>query len=491
MGVEDTTRPVSPFSGGATDPGESKALALVFFRSGSEELVPQTSSPLSAPIRADTSIGRSSENTLSLPCRVASRAHARVELVGGIPLLRDLGSKNGTFLNGQKIREGALSEADVVRIGSWVGVVTAHDQSAEPAEFSFISDSVFGGAETRRFFEQIQRVAQTDLRIVLIGETGTGKEVFAQEIHRLSRRRGTFVAVNCAAIPEHLAEGELFGYRKGAFTGAERANPGHFRAAHGGTLFLDEVLDTPLGLQPKLLRVLEERRVVPLGQSHPETANPRVISASQVPLLEVVEAGRFRADLYARLAAAELEIPPLRRRRSEVWPFLSALLERKTTVEPTIDARALEQLLLYDWPLNVRELVQLAERLVAFHGPLRHLQLQHLPERIASFSRNSSPPVNGRSAPPSRAPPSAAAPGAAAPSPVAVPRRSELARRLIEALDATEGNVSAAAERVGISRPRAYRLLRRLPGVSPNDFRFSAGATAATEGLPEEPKRDS
>lgn len=482
--MEDTTRPVSPFSGGVTDPGESEALALVFF-SGSEELVPQTSSPLSAPIRTDTSIGRSSENTLSLPCRVASRAHARVELVGGIPLLRDLGSKNGTFLNGQRIQEAALSENDIVRIGTWVGVVTRLDESAGAPEPGFVSDSVFGGAETRRVFEQILRVAQTDLRVVLIGETGTGKEVFARELHRLSQRGGAFVAVNCAAIPEHLAEGELFGYRKGAFTGADRPNSGHFRAAHGGTLFLDEVLDTPLALQPKLLRALEERAVVPLGQSHPETADPRLISASQVPLLEVVEAGRFRADLHGRLAAAEIQIPPLRRRRSEVWPFLGALLKGKTGLGPTIETRALEQLLLYDWPLNVRELVQLSERLIAFHGPLHHIQLRHLPDRIAGFSRNPLPHLTGPSGTSSQAPLSVPPSG-----PVAVPRRSELARRLIAALDATEGNVSAAAERVGISRPRAYRLLRRLPGVSPNDFRFSTGVLA-TESLDEEPTSDS
>src|SRR5690606_5225444 len=132
----------------------------------------------------------------------------------------------------------------------------------------------------------------------------------------------------------------------------------------------------------------------------------RLISASQVPLLEMVEAGRFRADLYARLAAAELEIPPLRRRRSDVWPFLSVLLKGKTGLEPTIETRALEQLLLYDWPLNVRELVQLSERLIAFHGPLHHIQLRHLPDRIAGFSRSPQPHLKGPSEIPSRAPPS-------------------------------------------------------------------------------------
>ena len=230
----------------------------------------------------------------------------------------------------------------------------------------------------------MRTAAASDLPIVLEGETGTGKELAARALHRWSGRSGPLSAVNCAALPEGLAEGELFGYRRGAFTGADRASAGFFRGAQGGTLLLDEVSDLPLALQAKLLRVLEEREVQPLGEIHPVPIDVRVVVAGQQPLIEAVRAGRFRADLLARLDGLTVRLPPLRKRREDVLPLFSRLLEEIGQGRvPAMESDFAERLCMHDWPFNVRELVLLAKRLVTLHGSDVTLRAQHLPERIA------------------------------------------------------------------------------------------------------------
>jgi transcriptional regulator with PAS, ATPase and Fis domain len=429
-------------------------------------------------------LGRSAEAKIALGGALCSRIHARVEEQCGLWVLCDLASKNGTFVNGAKIEQAPLAEQDVVRLGEWVGIVVARrteDVRVLPAVGS-ISDSVFGGPKTREVLGQVERIAESELRVCLVGETGTGKEVLARELHRLSDRSGALISMNCAAVPEQLAEGELFGYRKGAFTGADRSHLGHFRAAHEGTLFLDEILDLPLSVQAKLLRALEERRVVPLGQSSSEPADARVVCASQVSLRDAVEAGKFRADLYGRLAGIEVRLSPLRARREEVWPLLRAFLESKTGVPVQISPGALEQLLAYDWPLNVREVVQLAERMVSLHRTLTTVSVEHLPEAIATFRRNGPrehEPVQAQVASPSDRP-SERQTERQTERPSVAPK-DELAERFVEVLRQAGGNVTAAAERMGISRPRAYRLLERLEGVSAEDIRLGPALGRARE----------
>src|SRR6185369_13336340 len=255
----------------------------------------------------------------------------------------------------------------------------------ESGPFGTLAPGVFGGQRLRDVLAPIELAAHSDLPIVLEGQTGTGKELVARAIHDWSGRAGPFVAVNCAALPEALAEGELFGYRRGAFTGAEQASLGHFRAAQGGTLLLDEVCDLPLSLQAKLLRVLEEREFQPLGEAKPSKLDVRVLAAAQGSLSQAVERGQFRPDLLARLEGLTATLPPLRERRAEIpYLFTRLLVTGSGSRPPEVEARLVERLCLYDWPFNVRELALLVKRLLVLHGAEPILKVQHLPERFQS-----------------------------------------------------------------------------------------------------------
>ncbi len=426
-------------------------------------------SSLDEPLEIGRAPNGSSGIAGHFPGSLISRRHARITEGPGVGLLQDLHSKNGTFLNGHRVTRSPLHPDDVVRIGEWVGVVTDVPTEVSPmAPVGPISEVVFGGPKTRIVFERIQRVASSELRVMLVGETGTGKEVFAKEIHRLSGVTGRWVAMNCAAVPEQIAEAELFGYRRGAFTGADRAHVGHFRSAHEGTLFLDEISDLALPIQVKILRALEERAVLPLGQSRTEAANARVLCASQEPLHHCVEEGKFRADLYSRLNGVEIRIPPLRQRREEVVPLLRHLLEGHG-LTPTLSPECAEQLCIYDWPLNVRELVQLAEQIRALRGDQNVLRLEHLPERIATFTRTAFADAAAQASP-AHSKDEASDIYAARQPPQ--PARDQLAQRLKEVLRETNGNVTSAAARLGLSRAGAYRLLKRLPDVDPEEIRL-------------------
>ncbi len=298
--------------------------------------------------------------------------------------------------------------------------------------------------------EPARRASTTGLPVVLEGETGTGKEGAARAIHAWSHRRGPFVAVNCAAIPPPMAEGELFGYRKGAFTGADRTTPGFFRSAHGGTLFLDEILELTPGVQAKLLRALGMANasvLLPSASRPPSLVDVRVVSASQESLRIAVAHKRFRSDLLARLDGLTVILLPLRARREDIAPLFRLLVAKEGGGRPpTIDSKLIECLLLYDWPLNVRELVLLVRRLKALHGTEPVLKRGMLPDRMTDgLALGSTPPPM--------------------PGP---PQRGSTAdesafEQLVTALRAVRGNVSHAAAALGISRARAYRLLEGRP----------------------------
>jgi transcriptional regulator with PAS, ATPase and Fis domain len=366
--------------------------------------------------------------------------------------IADLGSRNGVRVNGRPVSEAQIGVGDVVRLGGWVGVV-----AASAGAFAEIAPGLWGGATLQAALEPLRTAAASDLPIVLEGETGTGKELATRALHRWSARSGPLSAVNCAALPEGLAEGELFGYRRGAFTGADRASAGFFRGAHGGTLLLDEVSDLPLGLQAKLLRVLEEREVQPLGEIHPVPIDVRVVVAGQQPLIEAVRAGRFRADLLARLDGLTVRLPPLRKRREDVLPLFSRLLEEIGQGRvPAMESDFAERLCMHDWPFNVRELVLLAKRLVTLHGSDVTLRAQHLPERIAGTAARSD--SSGSSSVSVPAGVAAKSSGAERPLPSGPVEPVELPA-LVVALRASGGNVARAAAMLGISRQRAYRLM--------------------------------
>jgi DNA-binding NtrC family response regulator len=286
-------------------------------------------------------------------------------------------------------------------------------------------------------------VATTDLPIVIQAETGAGKEGAARAIAAWSARPGPFVAVNCAALPETLAEGELFGYRRGAFSGAERAHPGFLRAAHGGTLLLDEIADLPLPIQAKLLRAVEQQEVVPLGESEPVAIDVRFLAAAQGPLRRAVEENRFRGDLLARLDGLTVQLPPLRARVEEVPYLFGKLVEQHcgATAPPRLDPRLVERLCVHDWPFNVRELALLVRRLLAQHPHATVLDLGMLSDNL----RPGEIPAE---------PPSAARPEEERPDPDHA--------ALLFALRAARGNVKRTAAALGISRGRLYRLMEKL-----------------------------
>ena len=352
-----------------------------------------------------------------------------------------------------------------------------------------VPEPVACAAHSQRLLELARRVAVSDCTVLICGESGTGKEVLSRYVHRRSHRaRGPFVAVNCAAIPENMLEAMLFGYERGSFTGAHSAHPGKFEQAQGGTLLLDEVTEMPLGLQAKLLRVLQEREVERLGGREPLSLDVRVIATTNRRLREEVAAGRFREDLYYRLNVFPLVIAPLRLRRDDVLPLAMQLLTahcRPGTAIPALGAEAAHRLLTYHWPGNVRELDNLLQRaLILVNGPViaaEHIQFEAANgvslEGEARRTAPQSPPwaTAGGSM-------SAAARDSAGPAPprglmsdLCVAGAGSLAGSLIQAerdliLDALrsgQGSRREAAERLGISpRTLRYKLARlREAGV--------------------------
>jgi Sigma-54 interaction domain/FHA domain/Bacterial regulatory protein, Fis family len=377
-------------------------------------------------------IGRDAGCALPLAGADTSRRHARLYREGPAFFLADLGSHNGTFVNGRRIDSVRLAVGDIVRFGGFVALIT--DCPGVPTE---IAPGLLAGPLLERELGPVRRAATSDLPVILEGETGTGKEVVARAIHGWSGRAGPFVAVNCAALPEALAEGELFGYRRGAFTGAERPSPGFFRSAHGGTLLLDEASDLPLGIQAKLLRVLEQREVQPLGEAEPVAVDTRIIIASQEPLTNAVKKRRFRQDLLARLEGITVHLPPLRKRRGDVPALFSRIFSEPDTGRgPAFEADFVEHLCLYDWPFNVREVVLLARRLRVISDDNASLRARDLPARMTESSQLGDPAHERSESEPADLP------------------------ALVVALRAAQGNVAQAAAVLGISRQRAYRLMQ-------------------------------
>jgi two-component system response regulator FlrC len=339
------------------------------------------------------------------------------------------------------------------------------------APLTSIEDMVAIADSSRRLADLARRVAASDCTVLIAGESGTGKEVLARFIHRHSPRANrAFVAVNCAAIPENMLESILFGYERGAFTGAHAGHPGKFEQAQGGTLLLDEVTEMPLGLQAKLLRVLQEREVERLGGRMPIALNVRVLATTNRNLRAEVAAGRFREDLYYRLNVFPLATAPLRERRDDVLPLAMRLLTARCRAGeriPALGADAAHMLLLYPWPGNVRELDNVMQRaLILANGAVIHPEHVHLeiegldalPATLAAASRAAREFVSEprRSVVQDRAA-EEAAPGGLSDS--LSTRERDL---IIEALRSDNGNRQAAARRLGIS-PRTLRYkLQRL-----------------------------
>lgn len=418
-------------------------------------------------------LGRGEDCDVVMDSAETSRRHAEIRREGPLWIVRDLGSRNGTFVNGQRVSTGPLSPRDLLRFGDWIGVLVTTTDGGPGAVYESFTPGLYGGPALRPTLELARRAAASALPVIVEGETGTGKEGLCRAIATWSGRAGPFLAVNCAAIPESLAEAELFGYRKGAFTGAERASPGYFRAADGGTLMLDEIIDLSPPVQTKLLRALEQREVVPLGESAPVPIDVRVVVAAQEPLGQAVKEKRFRADLYARLNGVTLRLPPLRERVEEI-PFLfTRLMQDQTGGRPAdVEARAIERLCLYDWPFNLRELDLLVKRLLVMR-PDGQVRRSDLPETM--MFPEAEPPAPETEA-------RAAARPARPRSPEDRQARDEQdLAALKEALRAAHGNVVRAAQAAGMTRQRAYRLMGQRPDIKLGELR-AGGAGKPGQG---------
>jgi transcriptional regulator with PAS, ATPase and Fis domain len=332
---------------------------------------------------------RGEQLRIQVPDEAISSEHAEIRRVEGEWRLKDLGSRNGTFVDSRRVEEDVLEDGARLRLGgtflSFHGsyetaggpaLLESKDLPVGPAGLKTLSGSM------QQVLRRLEAVAPSRVPVLLQGESGTGKELLARAIHLLSGRRGDFVAVNCGAIPPNLVEAELFGYRKGAFSGADREHPGLVRASSGGTLFLDEVGDLPIQAQAALLRVLQESEVLPVGSVRPERLDLRVVAATHRDLEQLAQEKAFRHDLLARLDGITLVVPPVRERLEDVPLLVATLLARLAPGQQvSLSADAAEALLEHDWPLNVREIENALAAAVALSAG-GAIDLEHLPRSV-------------------------------------------------------------------------------------------------------------
>ena len=394
-----------------------------------------------------------------------------------------MGATNGTFLRDPRAPEHPAETPGILRLsgepmqiapGDCVtfGTVTAvvRRAAAERDAPATLGETRSGAQSERgvvvrtpameRLYEQARLAARSPISVLLLGETGAGKEVLARAIHEASPRAGKpFLGLNCAALSESLLESELFGHEKGAFTGALSARPGLFEAADGGTVFLDELGELPASTQVKLLRVLEERQVLRVGARSPRRVDVRFIAATNRDIEAEVARGAFRQDLFFRLNGIALTIPPLRERTAEVAPLArtfvaNACAQMDRPRAPAISEEALSMLERYRWPGNVRELRNAMERAVALCvgdtlGP-EHLTAKIVGEAEARVSPpGERAPREGRATNPEAR---AAHSGGAAAEPAPPPHETSERDRIVQALEMCAGNQTQAAAKLGISR---------------------------------------
>ncbi len=385
---------------------------------------------------------------LRFPDRRMSSVHARIEL-GPMAMVFDPGSKNGTFVGDRRVDQHPLRDGEILQLGHTFLLyrsalppvpdrgpdVSSEDLSGLPPGLATLSPP--WAVQTA----QLAPIAASGVPVLLLGETGTGKELIVRAIHEASGRKGPLVAVNCGALPDTLVESELFGYRKGAFSGATEDRPGLVRSADRGTLFLDEIGDMLLASQVALLRVLQEGEVLAVGATKPVRVNLRVVAATHHRVRELVASGRFREDLLARLSGFVMDLPPLRSRREDLGLLVAALLPRVAGAKArqlSFSMNAARAMLSHRWPLNVRELERALEA-AAVLSPDGVIQREHLP-----------PGVGGEPAPPDD-------------TDQELGREDRALRaKLLLLLEQHDGNISAVARDLGKARMQVRRWMRRF-----------------------------
>jgi transcriptional regulator with PAS, ATPase and Fis domain len=396
------------------------------------------------PVSRPLVVGRDLDCDVCIEDNRISKQHVRLSPLGESLEIKDLGSRNGTFVNGAAIddRPTIVRPGGVIRLGRALLVVLA-DVGPWLTTSDPVDASIVGGPRVQALARRLSATASASSGPILVeGESGTGKELFAALAHRASGRAGELVALNCAALPRDLVEAELFGHARGAFSGAERARLGLFRRADRGTLFLDELGELPLAMQAKLLRVLEDGVVRAVGEDREVHVDVRLVAATNRALEAAVESGAFREDLFHRLAAHRFAVPPLRARIEDLpllaSHFLGADADR-------LSVTAMERLVLHRWPGNVRELrnALLAARIAAHTEHSESIEPEHLPLAAPSAS----PFTEG----PSMA-------------------DALLRERLVTALSLREGNVSLVAKDLEMRRQAVYDHMKRL-GIDPARYR--------------------
>jgi len=390
--------------------------------------------------RETVTLGRASEALGEGVCadELLSRRHVELECNGTQVVLRDLGSRNGTFVNGKRVVNASLAPGDIVGIG---GLLLLHHRSPLMYKSRSLPELVGRSAALARVLEQVDAVATHPVSVLITGESGVGKEIVARAIHDKSGRRGKFVAVNCGAVSDSVLQSEMFGHVKGAFSGAAAVRAGLVETAAGGTLFLDEIGDASAAFQQILLRLLEQREYRPLGSDRTLTVDVRFVAATHVTLERAVDEGRFRRDVLGRLQRWCIHVPPLRDRLEDVIP-LALHFARVTAGAPVQVSRELAlALLTHRWPSNIRELQGVIEQAVVENSPSKLLELtDSLDARL-------------RAREPTTGPPSTSPPKRATPSRPRRPSGGDLRARFL----ALGGSITDLADELGVSRNTLYR----------------------------------
>jgi len=468
-----------PSSPGSARSGGTSAGFVLLYSHAYQQLQPAY--PLTA---SELYIGRDPACAITVPERAVSRQHAMLYYQDDVWHLRDLGGPNGTIVDGHFVTEVELEHLHEVRVGdtvmkfvssgaeNYLGYSIDGTMVAGAQRRSTKLQELVGGFAIDRIGLQLERIAPVELSIVIQGESGTGKEVVARELHRLSGRSGPLHAVNCAAIPPNLIESELFGYKRGAFSGADRDKPGLIAAANGGTLLLDEIGDMPMEAQAKLLRVIQTREVYPVGATTAQHVDVRFICASNRDLPRLVKEERFRGDLHARLNEFIIILPPLRERKEDIYQLVRALIARHGHADKQISFPLMLALVHYDWPYNVRELESCLRRAAAVtDGAV--LDPHHLPEVVRdvmeSYGTRQPPPSMQASSPlPAAGQPAPAEPPSPAPRRRRSPPPSE--EHLRELLSRHRGNIAAVGRELGKERMQIHRWMQRY-GIVVDDYR--------------------
>jgi len=392
--------------------------------------------------------------TVRVPDARMSSRHALMYRRDGAWWLEDAGSRNGTLVDGVGVDRHRLRDGDVFECGHTLLMYREDVRVRVDEEPDFDAAKQLPPAPGlltlspafARDLAALQRLARSDVSILLLGDSGTGKEITARAIAKLSKRAGKLVAVNCGAIPETLIEAELFGCKKGAFSGATEDRIGLVRSADGGTLFLDEIANLPPSSQAALLRVLQEREVRPVGSPSSTPVDIRVVAATNEDVERLVSRGEFRRDLYARLAGFTMTLPPLRKRREDLGVLIGTLLAARgpeRVRDVTFEPAAARALLDYPWPLNVRELENTLETALALAAGAP-IACDHLPPTILE--------------------PAPAGDGDLS------PEQDQHRRELVASLRRHRGNLSAVARDAGKARQQIHRWMKRY-GIDPDDFR--------------------